>query len=167
MTSACLTLALGAVALVASACAEPRKEPGKEPEARFGVFFGGQIQERREIPFELDRAKQALGFRVEFPAPLTEDVRVEWRITPPPPVGKQRAQGGAGAAGASEPRHASSDVARAGESRFERTTPLEAGDPLGMWNARVVAGGKVLVDRPFEVYDAAIRARAVKADGGF
>ena len=160
-----ITFSVVVVALVASACAEPRKEPGKEPEARFGVFFGGQIQERREIPFELDRGKQALGFRVEFPAPLPDDVRVEWRITPPPPAGKMRAAGGA--ASLAEPRRASSDVARAGETRFERTTPLEAGDPLGMWNARVVAGGKVLVDRPFEVFDAAIRAKAIKADGGF
>jgi hypothetical protein len=160
-----LTFAAAALSLAASACAAPRQEPGKEPEARFGVFFGGQIQERREIPFELDRGKQALGFRVEFPAPLAFDVRVEWRITPPPPSGRARAAGGA--ASAPEPRHASSDVARAGETRFERITPLEAGDPLGMWNARVVAAGKVLVDRPFEVFDPAIRAKALKADGGF
>ena len=165
MTNLRLTFAAAALSLAAPACAEPRQEAGKEPEARFGVFFGGQIQERREIPFELDRGKQALGFRVEFPSPLGDDVRVEWRITPPLPSGRPRGAGGA--ASAPEPRHASTDVARAGETRFERITPLEAGDPLGMWNARVVAGGKVLVDRPFEVFDAAIRAKALKADGGF
>ena len=149
-------------AVAAAGCAEPRREATKDPVASFGAFFGGQIQERREIPFELDRGKLALGFRIDFPAPLPEDVRVEWLISPPPPTGKPRAT-----SRAAEPRAASSDVARAGETRFERTTPLEAGDPLGMWNARVIAGGKVLVDRPFEVFDPVIRAKAIKADGGF
>lgn len=154
-----------ALLLALPACAESRKTAAPEPRARFGVFFGGQIQERREIPFELDRGKQTLGFRIEFPVPLTEDTRVEWRLSPPPPAGKIR-----GAAGTAplvpEPRISASDVARAGETRFERTTPLEAGDPLGVWNARVVAGDRVLIDRPFEVYDAAVRARATKGDGG-
>jgi hypothetical protein len=153
----------------ACACATEPKARNDAPNAQFGVFFGGQIQERREIPFELDRGKQTLGFRIDFPAPLPRDVPVEWQISAPVTGKRKKVAPGASteAPVVPPPKLSASDVARTGESRFERTTPLEAGDPTGLWNIRVVAGGRVVIDRPYEVYDPIARARASKPDAAF
>jgi hypothetical protein len=40
------------------------------------------------------------------------------------------------------------------------------GDPLGVWNVRVVVRDKVVIDRPIEVFDAATRKRQAPRDGG-
>src|SRR5437868_2548635 len=67
--------------IVSLAC--DRRQSAPKPlvrRAEFGVLFGGQIQERRELPFELDRSKQTLGFRIDFSEPLGADTEIEWRI---------------------------------------------------------------------------------------
>ena len=160
LAAACLPCAL------ALACAPERPAPAARGE--FGIFFGGQIEERREIPFELDRSKQTAGFRVEFTPPLAAATEVEWRID-------RRARGeGTGFArprpakpAEPAPRTAGGKVTiPAGEARFDQVTPFEPGDPLGLWNIRVVALGHVVIDRPFEVFDAARRKRAERVDGG-
>ena len=51
--------------------------------AKLGVFYGGQVEERTDVPFELDPGKQTQGFRLEFSAPLAEDTDVDWRIEIP------------------------------------------------------------------------------------
>lgn len=134
--------------------------------AKFGVFFGGQIEERRDIPFELDRTRQAQGFRIDFGEPLTRDVSVEYRVDrpSPPAAGKRHGSGGIREEGS----HVEQGilVARVGESRIERVMPFHPGDPLGLWNVRVVVDGKVVIDRPFEVYDSAARQRAGGPDAG-
>lgn len=154
-----------ALSAISSACGK-----GKHTElvssAKFGVFFGGQIEERRDIPYELDRTKQTQGFRVDFGEPLTREVAVEYRIDrpSPPPAAKRRGSGGI-------PQEDSrvekgSLIAHAGENRIEQVMPFRPGDPLGLWNVRVVVDGKVVIDRPFEVYDAVARQRASGPDGG-
>jgi hypothetical protein len=52
-----------------------------------------------------------------------------------------------------------------GQTRFEQALPFEPGDPLGVWNVRVVAGGQLVMDRRFLVYDAEERARAQRDAG--
>lgn len=133
---------------------------------KFGVFFGGQIEERRDIPFELDRTKQTQGFRVDFGEPLTRDVSVEYRVDRPSPSssGKRRGSGGTPEEGTRVER--GSLVAHAGESRLEQVMTFRPGDPLGLWNVRVVVDGKVVIDRPFEVYDSMARQRAIGSDAG-
>jgi hypothetical protein len=155
------------VSVVGSLGCDPPRPKELIRRAEFGIFFGGQIQERRELPFELDKSKQTLGFRVEFSEPLRTDTDVEWRIDRPP----RSARGKANARSKAPPDVerapiGGKDVARAGESRFDRTVSFEPGDPLGLWNVRVVVRGKVAVDRPFDVYDAAERQKESRADGG-
>ena len=159
------------VALLASlnslfACDPPRpKELVKR--AQFGVFFGGQVQERREVPFELGNSKQTLGFRLEFSESLATDTDIEWKIDRP--LGLNRPKATSRSKPPPEVARApltGKDVAHAGETRFDRTLAFEPGDPLGLWNIRVVSRGKVAIDRPFEVYDEKERARANRADGG-
>jgi hypothetical protein len=58
------------------------------------------------------------------------------------------------------------ESARAGETRFDRTVSFEPGDPLGLWNVRVVVRDMVVLDRPFEVFDAEERQKNASADAG-
>ncbi len=148
-------------------CARPAPEAFVKS-AKLGVFYGGQVQERADVPFELDPGKQSQGFRVEFSAPLAADTDVEWRIDVPKadPDRKRRAR----AAGelATPPRTSLSgkDVARAGEKTLDHLLTFHPGDPLGLWNVRVVVRGKVVIDRPIEVFDPAARKRLAPPDAG-
>lgn len=146
---------------------DPPKPKELVKHAQFGVFFGGQVQERRELPFELGNSKQALGFRLEFSEPLAIDTDVEWRIDRPAGPNREKASArGKASPEAERGPLIGKDTARAGETRFDHMLAFEPGDPLGVWNVRVVTRGKVAIDRPFEVYDVKERAKANRADGG-
>lgn len=145
---------------LSSGCSRTEEPPERLGRAAFGVFFGGQVQQRQHVPFELDPAKQTVGFRIDFSEPLKQDVKVEWALELPP------GSRGRNAAGRQDAGRRGRAHARAGQERFEKVLPFEPGDPLGLWNVRVVVEGKVLIDRPFEVYDAAERARAMRRDAG-
>jgi hypothetical protein len=127
---------------------EQRERPGLIEHASFGIFFGGQIQEREEIPFQLDRTKQRQGFRIDFHEPLAEAQPVRWEIDRPGPRGKGRkvVLGEA--------------TARAGQRAFEQELPFQPGDPVGTWNVRVTVGDLAAIDRPVLVYDTQARRRA-------
>jgi hypothetical protein len=49
---------------------------------------------------------------------------------------------------------------RPGEPRLEHALPFASDDPLGLWNVRVLVGERVVIDRPFAVYDARQRDEA-------
>jgi hypothetical protein len=59
---------------------------------------------------------------------------------------------------------------RPGEAVFEQALPFLPGDPLGLWNIRVLVGSQVVMDRPFLVYDERSRNSRLRAlqerDGG-
>lgn len=59
---------------------------------------------------------------------------------------------------------------RPGETVFEQVLPFSPGDPLGLWNIRVLVGSRVVLDRPFLVYDPEERERRLRErrekDGG-
>ena len=50
--------------------------------------------------------------------------------------------------------------------RFDQLLPLDPGDPLGTWNIRVTFDERVVIDRPFLVYDAQARRRLEHQDAG-
>lgn len=148
-------LCVSAPLTIAAACRTPDAIP--TPVAEFGIFYGGQVQERQFIPFELNSAKQRIGFRLLFPTPLPVATEVRWEVSRP---------------GAREPRalpvskpdrrvtEFGSATLAAGEQRFEQVIALRPGDPLGLWNLRVATAEQVLIDRPFTLYDADERNRA-------
>ena len=134
--------------------------------AQFGIFFGGQIQARREIPFNLNAAKQRLGFRILFSEPPRVDTAIHWELTKPgPPTGPEKL---------AKPGQRVTQLGQAtiprGSTRFDQDLSFAPGDPLGLWNLRVTLGNRVLIDRPFSVYDAdarrAARRTLRKADAG-
>ena len=109
-------------------------------EAEFGVFFGGQVQELKEIAKELDPARQRHGFRLVFREPLKRDVKIAWELSLP-------------ATEKGTPRAAlvGETVARERETRLDVPLAFRPSDPLGVWHAKLSADGEVAVDRDFTV----------------
>jgi hypothetical protein len=161
---------LGGAALVwlalGGGCRAPA-EPTPGVVAQFGVFFGGQVQERSELPFELDRARQVQGFRIELDPPPAQALDVRWELSLP---SSQRAVDDQGRKAPARRTRSGQVSMRPGEPRLEQTLPFASDDPLGLWNIRVLLGERVVIDRPFLVYDARARAAEIaqhsKADAG-
>jgi hypothetical protein len=149
-----VALALTAALLLGLTGCKTQPQDGLVERAQFGIFFGGQVQEREQIPFELDRAKQVHGFRLEFREPLTTNMTVRWELDMP--VGERSA---GSRHGNNRRVKLGTATARAGQKRLEQLLPFEPQDALGTWNIRVLAGDELAIDRPFLVYDAAQRRR--------
>jgi hypothetical protein len=128
-----------ALLLLLSAACE-RGAPSVVKEAEFGVFFGGQVQELKEIPKELDPGRQQHGFRLTFGAPLAQDLQVAWELSLP-----ATDKGGPRAALLGQA------TAKAGQGVLEVPLAFRPSDPLGSWHAKLTAAGQVLVDRDFLV----------------
>ncbi len=166
--------AAAAWACVGLGSAHTACEPwGSAPEARvaaeFGIFYGGQVQQRQDIPLEVDASRQRQGFRLQLTPPPDRALEVRWELGMP---GSGRtvldSQGRK-----ARPRKVQLGQAhwRPGAAAFEQLLQFSPGDPLGLWNIRVMVGRQVVIDRPFLVYDGIRRARATKArsakDAGF
>ena len=67
---------------LACSCSCHREPTVEQEQAMFGVLFGGQVQQRTRIPFELDTSKQSVGFRIEV-TPSDRVRRVQWELTKP------------------------------------------------------------------------------------
>jgi hypothetical protein len=147
---------------------QPEKPKELVKSAKFGVFFGGQVEERKEIPFELDAAKQLQGFRVEFNEPLRGPTELIFRIDLPKAgaLHKKPKRDAPAPPKDTSPGESGTELIAAGETRFDHVTNFHPGDPLGLWNVRVVVAGKVVIDRPVEVFDPIERARLTPEDGG-
>jgi hypothetical protein len=140
-----------------AACEAPSAAPIVTSNAEFGIFYGGQIQQREEIPLELDAARQRVGFRLKLSPPPRDALEVRWALGKPG-VGRRVSDVQGRKA---RPRQVQVGHAhfRPGEAVFEQLTPFAPGDPSGLWNIRVELGDQVVLDRPFLVYDAVERAR--------
>ncbi|HYP91450.1 MAG TPA: hypothetical protein VEQ59_24955 [Polyangiaceae bacterium] len=131
-------LLAASLALGVGACRRPPESVVAE--AEFGVFFGGQVQELKEIAKELDPARQRHGIRLRFRAPLAREVRVVWELSLPVPE-----KGGPRSAIVGEAS------ARVGETRLDVPLAFRPSDPLGGWHAKVSADREVVIDRDFTV----------------
>jgi hypothetical protein len=109
-------------------------------EGEFGVFFGGQVQELKELKKELDPGRQRHGFRLTFVGPLARDVPVVWEISLPAP-----------AKGGPRPALVGQATAKVGQAVLDVPLAFRAQDPLGEWHAKVTADGQVVIDRDFTV----------------
>lgn len=119
--------------------------PDADVRARFGVFFGGEVQEREQIPLVLDRARQTIGLRLEFTAAPTAARELVWELDKP--AGKK-------------PNDTTRVVAygeaktRVGETVQDVPLAFQQNDRPGAWRVRVTLDGKRLLDRPFTVIPA-------------
>lgn len=128
--------------------------------AKFGVFYGGQIQERQEIPFVLGAKQSSFGFRVQLESAARATTKIKWELSKP---SSKKAKGLAVARPDDRVTRLGTLAVPVGQERVEQRFRFEAGDPLGMWNIRVTLGDAILIDRPFMVYNQVARARAKAA----
>jgi hypothetical protein len=156
-SSVCAALALG---LAVISCSRERDPDPLVLRATFGVFFGGQIQDRKELPFELDPAKQQQGIRLDFRAPLARSVPVTWEIARPVSAKAAKAD-----AGAEQVVEVGEVAARVGEARLDVPISFRQGQVLGTWHVRVKVDARVVIDRDVLVFDPRER-RERERDGG-
>jgi hypothetical protein len=121
--------------------------------AKFGIFFGGQVQQREQIPYELDRSKQTQGFRIEFSEPLAREVKVDWEIDRPAPRSKSPGK-------REEPARIveiGGASARVGQTRFDQPIAFRPGEALGTWKVLVRVDAQPVIERSVVIYDPATR----------
>ena len=124
--------------------------------AQLGLFYGGQLQERQEIPRQADAKQQAQGFRILFREPLRQEVRIAWEVEMP---GSRE-----GGVKSLKQTRLGESIARAGQRQLDQLLVIEPGDPLGLWNVRVVVQSELVIDRAWHVFDPAARRRALRED---
>jgi len=129
-----------ALALSVSACEKPSEPPAVR--ASFGVFFGGQVQERKELPLVLDRTRQTHGIRLDFRDPPERPLRVTWEVEKP--SGAKNEDGG-------KLTDYGETRTRVGEERLEIPLAFRATDRPGAWRVRVSVAERVVLDRAFDV----------------
>jgi hypothetical protein len=161
-------LALGLSWVVGGCEAPGSSERGSAERFEFGVFYGGQIQEREQIPFELDGSRQRLGFRLTASPPPEAPIEVRWELARP--GAGRRVTDAQGRKARPRKVQLGRTHFRPGEPVLQQQVAFSPGDPMGLWNMRVLLGQRVVIDRPFIVYDPAERARrdqaAAAADAG-
>lgn len=138
-----------------SACTPATKSPIER--AEFGVLFGGQVQERTEIAFELDSSKQALGFVLSLNQPLPKPTTLHWELSKPGPLPASRI-----ADPISRRVELFDTTVAAGQTQIQKTVNFEPGDSLGLWNIRVILSDQLALDRAFMVFDPSSRSRRVQ-----
>jgi hypothetical protein len=144
-------------------CAAEPAPASRVLSAKLGLYYGGQIQERREIPFELDPGQQVHGFRVDFSGPLSRPLPVSWEIDMPGT--NKRVRDRQGRVGGRLVRVGALQ-ARVGQRRLDHVFGFEPGDPLGVWSFRVLIENELVIDKSMLVYDRQARAQVLrKLDG--
>jgi hypothetical protein len=119
-----------------------RTEPLPDVAVRFGVFFGGQVQEREKIPLVVDRARQSIGIRLEFASPPATEQTVRWELDKPAPG---KSPDGARVVAYGEAK------TRPGAAVLDLPLAFQAADRPGAWRVRVALDGRTVLDRPFTV----------------
>ncbi|MGC4092203.1 MAG: hypothetical protein QM756_30850 [Polyangiaceae bacterium] len=122
-------------------CRSPQPDNGVE-RVEFGVPFGGDIQDRAQIPLDLE--SRELLLRVTFKGPLPRERLLGWELERP---STQRGADG-GLLFAAEVGEAR---VPAGESRAEAKLAFRRTDPPGPWRIRARLDGQALFERTFEV----------------
>ena len=135
-------VALAVTVLLTALAACRRTEAVPDVAVRFGVFFGGQVQEREKIPLVVDRARQSIGIRLEFASPPAAEQNVRWELDKPAPG---KSPDGARVVAYGEAK------TRPGATTLDLPLAFQAGDRPGAWRVRVALDGKRVLDRPFTV----------------
>ncbi|HEU5074172.1 MAG TPA: hypothetical protein VFU02_08365 [Polyangiaceae bacterium] len=141
--------AAAGLALWLGGCEGAPRADGLIQEARLGVFFGGQIQQREEVARVFDET-QSQGFRIVFREPLPTKKRVRWELVMPPRPGS----------GEVLVSKLGELTVPAGQRQIDQAFRFEPGDPLGLWNIRVLVDDELVIDRAWLVFDAVARRQA-------
>jgi hypothetical protein len=126
----CLLFALGSLS-----CNPPPAE--RHARGAFGVFFGGQVQERSEIQVSTTRLP-TVGFRIEFLESRPGGHELRYEIIRPGPSSRRQSE--LGHAHVAPDRHF-----------FDHRIELGPEVTYGTWNVRVTCDGFAVVDRPLVI----------------
>ncbi|MFC1642121.1 hypothetical protein ACFL5O_05450 [Myxococcota bacterium] len=141
-----------------AACRSSEHPQGPVKRAQFGVLYGGEIQERQHIPFDLDRTRLTLLLRLDFYRPLEREVRVSWRVGMPGT--SKGVRDTRGRPGAGRLVRVNQVVVPVDRLRLDQVIRFEPGDPLGTWRICAQVDGVKVLDRSFVVHEQS------RADGG-
>jgi hypothetical protein len=135
--------------LVSSSCAcdgNPALPPSEVTSAQFGLFFGGQVQQRLELPKPLSHSQSGQGVRLEFRRRLSQPTQVTWHLNHP-----TARNGPRGPCNAPRATRSASFMVPAGSDRFEQALAFEPTDPPGTYSLRVLVGDELVLDRSFRL----------------
>lgn len=124
--------------LLALGCS--KRTPPPPARAAFGVFFGGQVQEREELPLVHDRSRQTHGLRITFDEPPRAALRVSWELEK-----DSEKDGGPALTDYGDAR------ARVGEPTLDIPFTFKPKDRPGTWRIRVDVEERRILDRAFRV----------------
>lgn len=127
--------------------------PSKVISAQLGLFFGGQIQQRIELPLELDSTRQTQGFRLQFARPLLRPAEVEWTLNFP-----TARTGVRGPSNSPRAERTERLTVPAGADRFEQLLTFRTTDVPGTYNLRVFVDEELVLDRPFRLVNRQLTA---------
>lgn len=124
------------------ACSEVRSPALRVEGAELGVFYGGQVQERRSIPWPSTARQPTWGFRLTFREPLERELTVRWEVDMPARTAPGR-------------RIERVSEVRVGPGQVRLDQPIEVPQAagLGLWNVRVIAGERLVLDRAVRLFD--------------
>lgn len=136
-----VALSLAAALIGSVGCAQQTSEhPVRQ--AELGVYYGGQIQQLRQVPWPTEGARPTLGFRLTFAEPLSEELQVKWEVDMP-------TRGGA----SSRVQRIQETRAGKGQERLDQSIEIPANAELGTWNVRVIAAERLVIDRAVRLFD--------------
>ena len=138
---------IGVLAWAGYACnRHPVAPPSEVTSAQFGLFFGGQVQQRLELPKPLSHNQSSQGVRLEFRRRLPSPTQVTWYLDHP-----TARNGPRGPCNAPRAIRSTSVMVPAGSDRFEQALTFEPTDPPGTYNVRVLVGDELVLDRSFRI----------------
>jgi hypothetical protein len=108
---------------------------------QLGVFYGGQVQELRRVPWPTEGKRPHLGFRVRFEEATREALPLRWEIDMP-----------AGRAPTGRVQRVNEATVPAGQSVLDQSLDVPPNAELGVWNVRVLVGQKLVIDRALHLY---------------
>jgi hypothetical protein len=128
-------------------CQIPNRASQTEPtRAKFGVFFGSQIQQRKDIALVTSQLKQRHGFRLDFSPKLTRSTTVEWELDFP-----TKRAGTYGPSNSPRASRKSQVNLPSGTDQFEQILDFLPTDVEGTWNIRIRVDRDVVLDKAFRV----------------
>jgi ABC-type phosphate/phosphonate transport system substrate-binding protein len=142
-----VVLGLWLSVIVMCACQLPSRASHSEPtRAKFGVFFGSQLQQRKDIALVTSQLKQRHGFRLDFSPKRARATTVEWELDfPTKPTGTY------GPSNSPRATRKSQATLPSGTDQFEQILEFLPTDVIGTWNIRIRVDKNVVLDKSFRV----------------
>lgn len=128
--------------LASVSCSEPTSSAPRVGRAELGVFYGGQVQQLRSVPWPSGARQPTWGFRLVFREPLAQELAVRWEVDMPSRTARgQRIE------------RVSEVSVGAGRVRLDQAIDVPAAAELGLWNVRVIAAERLVLDRAVRLFD--------------